>query len=138
MVINIMGVEYPLASTLRVAYKVQGQHNHKPYSEVFSGIGKMPLEQQINILYAAFQIANPEAAQTITQQKFLDYCLDNFKLKPMLETIGELVKNIMGADEGWACTHCGSVVVSKYCPDCGALNPEFVEPAEQTEGNQGN
>lgn len=138
MVITIAGVEYPLAATLRVAYKIQGQHNHKPYSDVFSGVGKMPLEQQINILYAAFQVANPEASQTINQQKFLDYCLDNMKLKAMLEMIGELIKGIMGAEEGWACTSCGSIVVSKYCPDCGALNPEFVEPVEQAEAAQGN
>ena len=35
MTTTINGTEYSLGTTLRVAYKVQGQHNHKPYTEVF-------------------------------------------------------------------------------------------------------
>ena len=38
---TINGVDYELATTLRVAYKVQGQHNHAPYSKVFSEISDM-------------------------------------------------------------------------------------------------
>lgn len=34
MIIKLNGTEYPLATTLRVAYKIQGQHNHKAYSKI--------------------------------------------------------------------------------------------------------
>lgn len=95
----INGNEYPLSTTLRVAYKVQGQHNHKPYTEVFKGLGDMPLEQQIDILYAAFQCANPDEAKFITQQKFLDYYLDNYTLATVMHQLEDVVKGIMGTDE---------------------------------------
>lgn len=94
----INGNEYPLSTTLRVAYKVQGQHNHKPYTEVFKGLGDMPLEQQIDILYAAFQCANPDEAKFITQQKFLDYYLDNYTLATVMHQLEDVVKGIMGTD----------------------------------------
>lgn len=31
----IKGIEYPLAANLRVAYKLQGSNNHKPYTQIF-------------------------------------------------------------------------------------------------------
>ena len=34
---HVCGRDVDLATTLRVAYQVQGQHNHKPYAEVFQG-----------------------------------------------------------------------------------------------------
>ena len=34
--IMINGSEYTLACNLRVAYELQGQHNHKPYSEILA------------------------------------------------------------------------------------------------------
>lgn len=95
---TIDGREYELSTTLRVAYKVQGQHNHKPYTEVFQGLGSMTLEQQINILYAAFQCANPEAAFEITAQKFLDYYLDHYNLKVVMSQLQDVVKGIMGTE----------------------------------------
>ena len=97
--VNINGTEYELSTTLRVAYKVQGQHNHKPYTEVFQGLGDMTLEQQINILYASFQCANPEAAKEITSQKFLDYYLDNYNLKIVMDQLQAVVKGIMGTED---------------------------------------
>lgn len=99
MTITINGTEYSLSTTLRVAYKVQGQHNHKPYTEVFQGLGDMTLEQQINILYASFQCANPEAAKEITSQKFLDYYLDNYNLKIVMDQLQAVVKGIMGTED---------------------------------------
>lgn len=93
---KINGTEYELSTTLRVAYKVQGQHNHKPYTEVFRNLGDMSLEQQINILYAAFQCANPQACATITAQVFLDYYLDNYTLKAVMQQLQAVVKGIMG------------------------------------------
>ena len=94
----INGTEYELSTTLRVAYKVQGQHNHKPYTEVFRGLGEMPLEQQIDILYASFQCANPKQATFITSQKFLDYYLDNYTLKTVMDQLQAVVQGIMGTD----------------------------------------
>lgn len=99
MVTIINGTEYELSTTLRVAYKVQGQHNHKPYTEVFKGLGDMTLEQQINILYASFQCANPEASKEITAQKFLDYYLDNYNLKVVMDQLQAVVKGIMGTED---------------------------------------
>lgn len=98
MTVTINGTEYELATTLRVAYKVQGQHNHKPYTEVFKNLGDMTLEDQINILYAAFQCANPDAAKTLTAQKFLDYYLDNYNLKIVMAQLQSVVKGIMGTE----------------------------------------
>lgn len=94
----INGTEYDLSTALRVAYKVQGQHNHKSYTEVFQSLGEMPLEQQINILYASFQCANPEACMEITSQKFLDYYLDNYNLKVVMDQLQAVVKGIMGTE----------------------------------------
>lgn len=98
MIININGVEHPLATTLRVAYKVQGQHNHKPYSKVFSEIGDMTLEEQVGILFAAFQVANPEVQ--MTQQQFLDYYLDHYNLKVLLDQVKEVIQGVMGTEIG--------------------------------------
>ena len=55
--INYMGTDFPLATTLRVAYNVQGQHNHKPYTEVFKDIGDMTVEDQLGIIYCSFKCA---------------------------------------------------------------------------------
>lgn len=94
--IKINEIEYNLANTLRVAYKVQGQHNHKPYAEVFKSIGDMVLEDQIGILYAAFECANPAETKNITRQVFLDYYLDTYNIKTMMDHIQEVIKGIMG------------------------------------------
>lgn len=133
MNVTINGVDYPLATTLRVAYKVQGQHNHKPYSKVFSEIGDMTLEDQIGILYAAFQVANPEVS--MKQDQFLNHYLDQYNLKVLMDQVKDVVQGIMGTEESWTCT-CGAAVTTKFCPECGAQNPEFT-PAEEN-ADQGN
>lgn len=99
MNIIINGTEYPLATTLRVAYMVQGQFNHKSYSEVFKDLGEMTLEQQISIVYCAFKCANPDQARFLTQQAFLDYYLDNFNLKELMSQLQLLIKKIMGIED---------------------------------------
>lgn len=96
MIFIMNGTEYPLATSLRVAYRVQGQHNHKAYSKVFAEIGDMTLEEQVGILFAAFQVANPEVK--MTQQQFLDYYLDNYNLKHLMDQVKEIVQGIMGVD----------------------------------------
>lgn len=93
MTITINGREYSMATTLRVAYLVQGQHNHRAYSEVFQRIGDMTVEDQLGMLYCSFQCANPSV---FSKQEFTDYCLDNMNLKEMLDKLKELVEGIMG------------------------------------------
>ena len=97
MIVCINGVDYPMAATLRVAYRVQGQHNHKAYSKVFAEIGDMTLEDQIGILYASFKVANPEVQ--MTQQQFLDYYLDHFNLRVVMDQVKEVIQGIMGMDD---------------------------------------
>lgn len=95
--VNIHGTEYDLANTLRVAYKVQGCNNHAPYSQVFKDIGDATLEKQIEVLFCAFQVANPKAS--IKFQDFLDYYLDNHTLRDVLDQVKEIIQGIMGSDE---------------------------------------
>ena len=96
--IKINDTEYPLDTTLRVAYKVQGMNDHRPYSKVFAELGDMLLEKQIEILYVAFQIANPEAARSITQSQFLDYYLGHYTLKEVMNQLQEVIKGVLGED----------------------------------------
>lgn len=95
----VNGKEYDLATSLRVAYLVQGQHNHKPYSEVFEGIGEMVLEDQIGILYCAFKVANPDAAKFIKREDFFNSYLDTFTLKQVMDQLEKVIKGIMGTEE---------------------------------------
>lgn len=99
MTILINGCEYELATTLRVAYKVQGQHNHMPYTEVFSKIGEMVLEDQVGIVYAAFECANAEASKFLPRNKFLDAYLDTYTIRDLMEQIKAITDGIMGISE---------------------------------------
>ena len=60
----------------------------------------MPLEQQIDVLYAAFQIANPETAKTFTREMFRTYILDHdeFNAYVMLDMIKRIVSGILGKE----------------------------------------
>lgn len=98
LTVKINGIEYPLATTLRVAYKIQGQHNHKSYTEIFKTIGEMNLEDQIGILYAAFECANPTEIFKIKRDDFLNAYLDNYNLKIMMDHIQAVIRGIMGED----------------------------------------
>ena len=100
MTTTINGTEYNLSTTLRVAYKVQGQHNHKPYSEILSSVCEMPLEQQIDILYLAFKIGNPEVAKTFSREMFRCYILDNneFNAVVLIDLIKKVIAGILGKE----------------------------------------
>ena len=100
LTINLNGNEYPLACNLRVAYVLQNQHNHESYSSILSRVGEMPLEQQIDILYIAFQVANPETAKTFTREMFRTYILDHdeFNAYVMLDMIRRIVSGILGKE----------------------------------------
>lgn len=91
----IKGTTYELATTLRVSYRVQGMNNHKPYSEVFAGLGEMVLEKQIEVLYCAFDVANPGVMKS---SEFMDYYLDNFNLGDLMDQIKGVVEGIMGTE----------------------------------------
>ena len=93
----IDGVEYPLATTLRVAYQVQGQHNHKPYSKVFADIGDMTIEDQIGILFCAFQVGNPSVQ--MMKQSFINYYLDNMNLKQIMDQLKAVIQEITGFED---------------------------------------
>ena len=95
--VTIKGVEYGLATTLRVAYKVQGQHNHTPYSKVFADIGDMKIEDQIGILFCAFQVGNPDVL--MPKQTFVDYYLDNMNLKQIMDQLKAVIQEITGFEE---------------------------------------
>ena len=95
----INGQEYELSTKLIVAYKIQGCHNHKPYLEIFQDVAKMTLERQIEILFVAFQVANPEIARTFNQQAFLTYYLENFNLKLVMKQLQAVIKGITGEDD---------------------------------------
>ena len=97
--VQINGVDYTLDTTLRVAYKVQGMNNHKPYSKVFEELGDMLLEKQIEILYAAFQIANPEFAREFTQNMFFNYYLEHFTLKEVMAQLKAVVQGVLGESD---------------------------------------
>ena len=97
--INLFGQEYALSNKLRVAYRVQGQHDHKPYTEVFSGVGDMPIEDQIGIIYESFWCANPEARDRISRQQFLEEYLDKYDVKALMEQLKEIIQGIMGVKD---------------------------------------
>ena len=90
--------EYPLATTLRVAYRIQGQHNHKPYAEIFKGIGDMTLEDQVGIIYESFLCGSRYDlnVQNIKRTEFLEDFLDNYTLSEMMNMLQEVIKGIVG------------------------------------------
>ena len=98
MTIMINQQEFPLATSLRVAYVVQGMNNHQAYTKVFERMGDMTLEEQIGILYAAFKVANTDQAQFITQANFLNSYLDTYNLSDLMNQLKELIGAIMGTD----------------------------------------
>lgn len=98
MLFEMNGTSYELATSLRVAYNIQGKHNHKPYSKVFAEIGDMPIERQIEILYAAFEIKNPEVAKELQFKGFLNYCLDNYDLGAIMSYMEGVIEGIMGKE----------------------------------------
>lgn len=96
--IEINGTSYELARTLRVAYNVQSCNNHKSYMEIFSSIDQMPIEKQIEILYVAFKIANPDTAKTFTSLMFQEYCLDHYNLNQIMEFLSYVISGVLGKE----------------------------------------
>ena len=103
--------EFELATNLKVAYKVQGYHNHKPYLQIFVELDKMLIEQQIAIVYAALVSADPAIAKEVTKTYFEDYMLERYNVKELMNLVAEIVQGIMG------------------------MTADDVKPTEQSEGN---
>ena len=97
--IIINGETYPLATTLRVAFKIQSQNEHRPYSQIFRDLGEMPIESQIDMLYASFIVANPEQKSNYSVNAFRDCCLDNTTVKELMEKLSAVVQGIMGVSD---------------------------------------
>lgn len=94
IVLTIDGTDYKLATTLRVAYVLQGMNNHKPYLEIFQNVDKLPLEGQINFLYAAYTVACEDTP--MTKEAFLNLCLDNLDLGAIMDNIKSIIEGITG------------------------------------------
>ena len=98
--IQINGMEYQLARNLRVAYMLQNQHNHEAYSTLLAKVGDMPIEQQIDFLYIAFQVANPDEAKRISKEAFRICILDDntFNVTKLMELVMDIIAGILGRD----------------------------------------
>jgi len=98
--IQINGNEYPLATNLRVAYLLQNQHNHEAYSSILSRVGDMPLEQQLDLIYVAFSVANPDTAKTFSKEMFRTYIFDHmeFNATVIMNFIRDIIAGILGTD----------------------------------------
>ena len=98
--IQINGIEYPLARNLRVAYMLQNQHNHESYSTLLAKISDMPLEQQLDFLYIAFQVANPDEAKRISKEAFRICIMDDntFNVTKLMELVMDIISGIIGKD----------------------------------------
>ena len=97
--ININGEDFQLATTLRVAFKIQGQNEHKPYARIFQELTELPVEKQIDMLYASFICANPEQTKVMNDKEFRDYCFDNMTIKDLMELLQQVIKGIMGISD---------------------------------------
>ena len=89
--INYGGSTYPLATTLRVAYAIQGKFNHKPFNQIFQEIDNLGIDGQLKLLYTAFNLANPNVA---TEQEFINYWLDHGNLSAISVTMAKLIEGI--------------------------------------------
>ena len=93
--------KYQLSDKLRVAFKFQEVNNHKPYMQLFDGMADMPIEKQIQLIWVAFEMANPGTASFENPSKamqwpeFRDYCLDNINLNDIMEIIQGIIEGIM-------------------------------------------
>lgn len=93
--LKFQGEEVELSTKLRVAFKIEKAHNHKPYMEVFKNVGTLSLEKQIEILWLAFKEENPEKALVLNIAKFQDELLDTSNLSYILEALTGVIEGIM-------------------------------------------
>lgn len=89
--IKFKGEEYELSTKLRVAYEIQNKFGHKPYMEIFQDIQTMKLEDQIKMIYVAFNLMNPDVC---TETVFREEVFDSWNLTIITQTIANLVEAI--------------------------------------------
>lgn len=85
---------FKLATTLRVAYVLQNMNNHKPYLDIFQDLDKMTLEKQIEFLYAAYTIGEPEGS--LSKEQFLNLCLDYLDVNEVMQHISKIIEGVTG------------------------------------------
>lgn len=97
--LTLNGKEYTLATNLRVAYNVQGQHNHKSYMEVFQNVDNMTLEEQVGILYEAAKVGTDKSIMP-NKQDFLAEYLDapEANISTLLTTLKQIFEGILGRE----------------------------------------
>lgn len=93
---NESRTDFELATNLKVAYKVQNYNNHKPYLQIFENLDKMCVEEQIDIIYAALVSAEPTLSTKVTKAYFLDYMLEMYDMKRMIDIVKQIVQGVMG------------------------------------------
>lgn len=94
--VSIGNHSYEIATTLRVAYEIQGMNNHKSYLDVFRDLDKMTIENQIDFIYAGYKVAVPSSEPLMDKVSFRNLCLDNLDLMEMMSIIKELIEGITG------------------------------------------
>lgn len=92
--LTIGETDYTLATSLRVAYVIQGMNNHKAYLDVFKEIDKMTIEKQVEFLYAAYSVAATDTP--MPKNDFLNICLDNLDLSGVMGAIKQIIEGITG------------------------------------------
>lgn len=88
--------DFCLATNLRVAYNVQGQHNHKSYMEIFKGVDSMTLEDQIGILYEAAKVGTPDF--NLKRNEFFELYLDNAdsNVTNLMRILKQIFEGVLG------------------------------------------
>ena len=92
MEITLAGKTYQVDTTLRVAYEMQTDFD-KPYTEIFSGMRRAYLQDQIKTIYTAFRILNPDI---YTYGQFFDLALAEWKLNAVLDIVNTIMALITG------------------------------------------
>jgi len=98
VVIKLGGTEYPMCTTLRAAYAIQGKFGHKPYTQIFKDFNTMDLESQIKMLYAAYELANKDSGSLMSLSKFQEAILDEYGLLDLFDVVNDLMECIMAGN----------------------------------------
>jgi hypothetical protein len=86
------GAEYDISTKLDVAFAIQKAYDHEPYLQVLGSVDQMDLEEQIKLLYTAFNYRNPGVC---TLKEFSDDFIDTGNVELLIEKIGELTEGVM-------------------------------------------
>jgi hypothetical protein len=90
--ITLKDKKYDIDDTLEVAYEMQTDFD-KPYTEVFAGMKRSYLQDQIKVIYTAFRILNPGV---FTYEQFFKLVLKEWNLNVILDKVNTIMANITG------------------------------------------